>query len=126
MRTITAEQLEHLRDQHRDVAVINVLDKRHFEEAHIPGSKNIPVDEEGFAERVEREIGNRDRDVVVYCANESCNASPRAAEKLEASGFQRVYDFAGGTEAWRRSGKRVEGARVAEKSGGNSDPQCCG
>ena len=65
--------------------MINVLPKESFDEAHIPGSKNAPVDDERFIERREREVRDKTRKVIVCCASTYCDASPKAARKLEAA-----------------------------------------
>jgi rhodanese-related sulfurtransferase len=77
-----------------------VLPRDEFNEKHIRTSINIPVDSDDFAEKVESVAGRKDRKIVVYCANFDCDASPKAAEKLEAAGFDKVYDYEGGTEDW--------------------------
>ncbi len=105
MINITADQLEEMRDKNPNLPLINVLGPDQYEAAHIPGSKNIPVDDPEFVGRVEGAVGDRDREVVVYCANEACDASPRAAQQLEAAGFQYVYDYTGGTDDWSKAGK---------------------
>jgi phage shock protein E len=55
---------------------------------HIPGSKNIPVQE--VARRVD-EIGDKAKPVIVYCASGVRSAS--AAKTLRAAGFAEVHDL---------------------------------
>lgn len=45
-------------------------------------------------------VGDKQRKIVVYCANHDCDASDKAADRLEKAGFKNVYDYAGGTEDW--------------------------
>jgi len=47
--------------------------------------------------------------VVVYCANAECDASPKAAERLEEAGFTDVVDYQGGTQSWEEAGLAIEG-----------------
>lgn len=108
MKPIGTEQLESMREEHDHLAVVNVLDKDAFLERHIPGSANIPVGDALFESRVEKLAGGKDRPVVVYCASDTCDASPKAAEKLDRAGFERVYDYEGGMEAWKQAGNEVE------------------
>jgi rhodanese-related sulfurtransferase len=108
MQTLTHEQLKAMLDRHDDLVLINVLGQEPFEQAHIPGSYNIPVGERDFVERVEDTVGNKHSKVVVYCASFECNASPTAARKLEQAGFSQVYDFEGGTKDWREAGYPLE------------------
>lgn len=101
MQTIDRDGLKRMNEgDHEDFVLVNVLPRRAFNEAHIRTSVNVPVEDDDFAAQVERLAGTRDRKVVVYCADRACRASRRAAEALEAAGFTRVYDYAGGTEDW--------------------------
>src|SRR5690625_7892017 len=71
-----------------------------FNKEHIRSSVNVPVDEDNFTSRVEQIAGSKEREVVVYCASFDCDASTRAAEKLQQEGFTQVYDYEGGTKDW--------------------------
>lgn len=100
MDTITRDGLRERQDDD-SVTVVNVLSQEQFEKSHIPGSINIPLDrlEDEAPERLDRE-----GDIVVYCASESCQASPKAAKKLESMGFQHVQDYEGGLADWQDAG----------------------
>lgn len=104
MKTITTQELKQMLDRSEDVALINVLSSDHFRKAHIPESENIPVGQDDFTRMVEQSVGGKDRKVVVYCASTECDASPKAAKKLEESGFTKLYDYEGGTKAWQEAG----------------------
>lgn len=96
--TLTRDELKEKMDAGDDFALVNVLSEEQFEQEHIPGSINIPLDqvEEEFPRRFDE-----DDDIVVYCASHSCQASPKAAEKLEAMGFTDVKDYEGGLSDWK-------------------------
>jgi len=104
MLELTAQELQGMRAAEEDLVVINVLAVADYREAHIPGSKNVPLDRERFAEEILAKAGSKDAKVVVYCASTTCGAAPRAAKKLEQAGFGRVYAFAGGIKAWQEAG----------------------
>jgi rhodanese-related sulfurtransferase len=108
MQTVGTERLTEMRRQNDDLAVVNVLSADEFHQRHIPGSRNIPVTEDNFAEKVADRAGGRDEPVVVYCANEACDASEKAARKLDEAGFSHVYDYAGGLRAWQEAGEPVQ------------------
>jgi rhodanese-related sulfurtransferase len=110
METIKREQLKSLLDRNESVYLINVLGSGEFERAHIPGSFNIPVADKDFIRKVEQRVGDRDAKVIVYCASFDCTASPKAAKKLDDSGFTHVVDFEGGVQDWREAGYPLEGA----------------
>lgn len=101
MQAISHSDLKIMNEaQHRDFVLVNVLPRETFNEEHIRTSVNVPVDESNFADRIEQIAGNKEREVVVYCASFDCDASARAAEQLEAKGFTQVYDYEGGTKEW--------------------------
>jgi rhodanese-related sulfurtransferase len=110
MQTISTKQLKTMRDEHEDVPVINVLSSEDFQREHIPDSRNIPVGDDAFASKVEDAVGGKSKPVIVYCASTDCDASPKAAQKLEKAGFRKVYDYEGGMKAWREAGLPIEAA----------------
>ncbi|MCA9075862.1 MAG: rhodanese-like domain-containing protein [Planctomycetaceae bacterium] len=102
MNTITTDELKALQDQHDDLIVVNTLNADSFKETKIPGAVNIPLDTEDFAARVEDEAGGKYTPVVVYCANSQCDASEKAARKLDDAGFSFVSRYTGGAAAWQQ------------------------
>lgn len=101
MQTIEHNQLKTMNEtEHRDFVLINVLPREAFNRQHIRTSINLPATEDDFVDNVLLVAGGKDREIVVYCADTECDASPVAAEKLEQSGFTKVYDYAGGTADW--------------------------
>jgi rhodanese-related sulfurtransferase len=102
MKTITTSELKELLEKNGDVTLVNTLAAESFEKTRIPGAVNIPLNDTEFAARVEQEAGGKDKQVVVYCANQQCDSSEKAAAKLEEAGFTEVSDFAGGFAAWQK------------------------
>lgn len=117
MKTISHNELTQKMISGEEFVLVNVLPPEYYDQAHIPGSTNVPYDTENFAEIIEDLAGTKDRQIVVYCANHSCTASNDAAKKLSENGFGDVIDFAGGTQEWLESGKPLQ-----SKMGGG----CCG
>ena len=87
--------------------LVEVLSEESYEDFHLPGAINVPVRSDDFAKRIQL-AANKDDEVVVYCQNTECDASPRAAQKMEELGFTNVYDYEGGKEDWRSAGLPVE------------------
>lgn len=108
MKSIGTESLQQLMREQRDVPIINVLDEEQYRKQHIKGTINIPYSSGDFAERVKSSVKSKADPVVVYCASESCDASTKAAKTLEKDGFEHVYDFEGGTQAWQDAKLPVE------------------
>lgn len=104
MEQITASQLREMMESHRQRVVINVLGEDDYKEKHIPGSDNVPVSAPDFVDRVKSRVKSRDEPVVVYCASTDCDASEKAAEKLEKAGFTNIVDFPAGVEGWKKAG----------------------
>jgi rhodanese-related sulfurtransferase len=107
MKTITASELKELLNKNGDVTLVNTLGAESFEKTRIPGAANIPLEDEDFVARVEKQAGGKDKPVVVYCASQQCKSSEQAAEKLETAGFTAVTDFAGGFKAWQEKAAKV-------------------
>jgi rhodanese-related sulfurtransferase len=107
MKTITTDALKALLDQNEDLTLVNTLSAESFEKTKIPGAVNVPLSDNEFASHVERIAGGRDQSIVVYCANQQCDASEKAAEKLEAAGFTDVSRYTGGAAAWAKEAGEV-------------------
>lgn len=101
MKSISRDDLKQMNEtEHEDFVLINVLPRETFNREHIRTSINVPVEEPSFLEQVEAVAGSKERKIVVYCANFDCDASVKAAQKLEDAGFTKVYDYEGGTKDW--------------------------
>ena len=75
MQNLTAQALKQRMEQHDDLLVVNVLGEDAFEQAHIPGSHNVPHADETFLSRMEALAGHKDRAIVVYCASKDCQTA---------------------------------------------------
>lgn len=114
--TIGRRELKERLDRDEDLVLLEALPEEDFEEYHLPGARNLPLDE--VRERAGEIIPDRDAQVVVYCANEDCPASPRATRVLLDMGYRNVRDYEGGKEEWRDAGHPVEeGSPVSGAAG---------
>lgn len=107
MQKINRESLRLKMGSDDKPTIVEVLPKESYDDFHIPGAVNVPVQSDDFAERIQA-VANKDDEVVVYCQNTQCDASPRAAEKMETLGFTRVFDYEAGKDDWREAGLPVE------------------
>jgi rhodanese-related sulfurtransferase len=103
--TISREELKAKLDAGEKFFLVNVLSPGAFRREHIPGSMNVPVSQ---VERRARELWNVDDEIVVYCSNSACEASPMAAASLDSLGYRHVADYEGGIEDWKEAGYPVE------------------
>lgn len=109
MKNISRAELQKKLDRGDELAVVEVLAKEKFQEFHLPGAINVPLDEQ-FDEQIQRQVPDKNKPVVVYCWDADCNASPKAAERMEALGYKEVYDYEAGKKDWKDAGLSVVGA----------------
>jgi len=104
MKTIETENLKKKLDNN-EVTLIEVLEEEEYNKSHIKGAINIPLKKISFEAR--KKFDKNDN-LVVYCSDEDCTASPTAAKKLKDSGFKNVWDYEGGKKAWKEAGLPME------------------
>jgi rhodanese-related sulfurtransferase len=109
IRTISRDHLKQMIDRKADFTLIEVLDSQKFGEFHLPGAINIPLDEQ-FEKAVATAVTDKSRKVVVYCGEQSCDASTRAAERLATLGYTQVQEFEAGKKGWQE-GAAVQAVR---------------
>lgn len=107
MKTIDAHELNDIMEREDDWVLLDVLPREHYEDEHVPGANNIPLDGGGFIDQVRGVTESPDDKVIVYCANTECELSPQAARALEDAGYTNVLDFEGGVEEWKSAGYEV-------------------
>jgi len=94
--SISADQLKEKIDQNADLIMINVLSEETYVDCHITGSINIPYDR-----LVEiASSWEKDKEIVVYCAQSTCPKSQQAYELLVDMGFTHVSQYQGGIKEW--------------------------
>ncbi len=111
IRTISREELEGKLDRGEDVVLVETLGPAYYEDAHLPGAVNIPHTQvDGLAPRL---LPDRSAQVVVYCSNRACQNSPQAAKRLDALGYENVYDYEEGKQDWIGAGLPTESGASA-------------
>lgn len=111
MRTIDRHELER-RIHDRSVVVLEALPPSYFEADHLPGAKNLPLDD--LEQRAGALLPDRSASIVTYCSGPTCQNSRIAAEKLTALGYTDVRPFEGGKEEWLAAGLPFERGAVAQ------------
>lgn len=101
-RKIGVDRVRALQDS--GAVLLDVRSRQEYRAGHVPGAKNIPVDQ--LADRL-REIATT-RAVLTIC--QSGGRSARAAATLRDHGVQKVDDVRGGMTAWQRAGLPVQRA----------------
>ena len=100
--TITRDEVKQATKE-PGVTVVEVLDEEHFDEFHLPGAINVPLGDD-FDARIRAEVPSKSETVIVYCGDRHCPASAKAAERMQALGYQNVYDYEGGKLDWKHAG----------------------
>ncbi len=103
--TINAPQLRHEMERTQRLKVVNVLDKKTFENCSIAGSIHVPL---STLEKVAGQWKKHQR-IVVYCASYDCPTSKHAFNILHRMGFRNIYAYEGGTKEWREKGYPITG-----------------
>ena len=82
------------------------LPEKYFRDWHLPGARHLPHDE--VTRLAATVLPNKSAEIVVYCANRSCQNSHIAAAKLAQMGYENVTVYAGGKQDWSEAGLAVE------------------
>lgn len=109
METISRDQARSLvKDREQEnVTVVEALPEEYFNKYHLPGARNVPLDE-NFDETIQQVAPDKSQPVMVYCADADCDASPKAAKRMEELGYTRVFDYEAGKVDWKEAGLTVE------------------
>ncbi|MDD3581248.1 MAG: rhodanese-like domain-containing protein [Desulfobacca sp.] len=107
IKTVNLEQAYALHRQGQAL-FIDARPRSEFQELHIAGAINLTTEAlQGYG--VQHLSGmDRQRQIVVYCGQQNCDASLEVAELLQAQGFSQVMAFTGGFRAWDEAGYPVD------------------
>ena len=98
-----AHELEGIVKQNRkDVTVIDVRYPKEFAEGHVPGAINLPKGKWRNTAAL-----NKGHVHYIYCYNQTCHLAAEAALELVKQGFQ-IIEVEGGWAAWEANGSPVE------------------
>lgn len=100
--TIDASQLRQMISEDPRIRVLDVRTGGEFDNVHIPGSFNVPLDT--LAEHA-RDLAQLDHPVVLVC--KSGGRADQAHGRLTGAGKQRLHLLEGGLDAWLAVGGDV-------------------
>ncbi len=89
-----------------DARVVDVRDAEEFAGGHLPDAINIPAGK--LAERVGELEKFKDKPLIVCCA--AGMRSSKACGELKKHGFEKLYNLAGGVDAWVGAGYPIKKA----------------
>lgn len=109
---VNCDQLEAMREDGKDLLVVDIREESEFAAGHIVDSILVPrgtlegAADLNYPKRDPVLCQARDRRIVVYCA--TGGRSAMAAQTLNQMGFKEVYNLAGGYTAWEAEDLPVE------------------
>lgn len=106
IQSISRNELKNRIDK-GNIRVVEALGVDQFEKFHLPKAINVPWGD-SFATQIQKAIPDKRQPVAVYCLNEECDASPRAAEKMAELGYENVFDYEEGKMGWKQAGLPIE------------------
>lgn len=106
MKNISREEIKKILENGGGVTLVEALAERYWEDGHLPGALQLDYTE--VRDRAGEILPDKDAKIVVYCANEACQNSVKAAGELEALGYRNVYEYAGGKQDWVEAGLELE------------------
>ena len=66
LETITREELEEKMGRGDEFLLVDTLGAEYYEESHLPGAINLPLEE---IDRAEEVLPDREAEIIVYCMN---------------------------------------------------------
>lgn len=106
-KTVTAEELLDLVDQHDNLVIIDARGQGDYDKGHLPEVIRIKNDDV-TPETLAAAIPTKDTPVCFYCNGVKCARSADAAAKATAAGYTNIYWFRGGISEWQEKGFPVE------------------
>lgn len=105
-RTVNRDELQRMMAGPDAPVLLEALPEKYYADGHLPGARHLPHD--AVRERAADVAPEKDRAVVVYCANEACRNSHQAAAALEMLGYADVAVYPGGKQDWESAGLGFE------------------
>jgi rhodanese-related sulfurtransferase len=103
VKQIDTEQFDKMRVQ-KDTVVLDVRTPREFKQGHVPGAVNMDINNPQFRQSLEKL--DKSKTYLVHCARGVRSA--RAAKLMSSIGFTSLFDYHGGFDEWKMSGKPIE------------------
>lgn len=91
-KTISATEAHNMMESDDSIVIIDVRNLDEYTKEHIPGSKNIPLDNISSIDL------DKETTIIVYCL--SGVRSQKASEELTSMGYSNVYNIDGGIINW--------------------------
>jgi len=113
---ISRDEIKTKLDRGDKFVLVEALPEQYYRKAHLPGAINLPHDQIG--ELAPRLLPDKSQEIVVYCANTTCQSSTIAAHHLAELGYTNVKRYVEGKQDWLDAGLPVEGVRETPAEAG--------
>jgi rhodanese-related sulfurtransferase len=113
LREISRDELRRKIEEGKEFVLVDALAPMSYAHSHLPGAINLPP--EWVDDRSPRRIPDPAMEVVVYCADVTCDSSIIVAGRLVELGYRNVLHYAGGKREWIEAGLPLEGGGRALK-----------
>ncbi len=107
VKTVSLESTYRLWEENKTL-FIDARPAEDYRELHVDRAINFPPEKWDELNTSGLAGLKRDRQILVYCSNKSCDDALILAEKLQTLGFSRVMAFTGGFRAWDEAGYPVD------------------
>lgn len=91
-----------------EALVVDVREADEFASGHVPEARNFPLSK--LAERIGELEKHKDKPLIVCCA--SGMRSNKACAEFTKAGFSRLYNLAGGIDAWQAASYPLKKGRA--------------
>lgn len=118
IESVNRDQLMEIIESGDDFVLVDALSPISYAATHLPGAINMTP--ETVDEQAARRIPDHGTDVVVYCMNPTCDASPIVARRLVELGYVNVRHYPGGKDEWTAAGLPLEGGRASAPATGET------
>ena len=107
---ITLKELKQKIDKAEKFYLIDARGREQYEHNHIAEALGVPWGPD-FGEKAASVLPDKDAEIIVYGANESCEQAKNVAEFLQSHGYANVRIFSAGILGWMEAGLRLEFGR---------------
>lgn len=102
MQTVSRDKAREMIDD-RSATVVETLPNESYRDYHLPTAINIPLDD-SFEQSIKEAATDQQAPILVYCKDSECEASSKAAARLEQLGYTNVFDYEAGKVDWKEAG----------------------
>ena len=88
-----------LMNNHDDALIIDIRAVAEYNNGHIKGAKNVPVND--LASNIDSYSDYKNKPVLIYC--NSGSSTSRAIRLLKNAGFEKINNLEGGIAAWKEA-----------------------